>query len=858
MNKTKIRFLTILALFSAFALAFGFAVGALFHTKSALAVEYRPTEIFSAGTDGSVGASEGEGDQYVQFTFSKEKGSVHFRRDLALKWFAPLVPETEEGGEGEEGENGNDPAAQAEEPAATYQTGRYSMTFAFPTFDFTRFTLTYEGAEENVTKEGVSTNSLVFFYEDSTLKVAVRDSYHQPEEDVKEEEDTWFEETEKTALTVAAGGDITLSLTDEGVGYGEFKVLLNGEEAGVFTNIGGYFLEYLSSASSTPRDPITFTADKLAEGKTEQKLLMKELNGQSFTLNSDGRVTDNADPVLIVNEEVYAYTLGRKWSLTYEAVDVCDSSVTVTRRYAMVNAADEDGLYPKPLSGDYSALTTSTVFMPTSDTQEEEQYVSIYFELDDGTNLSGLTSGQKAEKWIYLAWYAADGQTKTLHSAKAYKCPKCGELVSEKEYEDLDSEWKCPNTEGTEDHGDVTKEQLELTEVDDFTYIIVNRGDIGAAQTGEKSGPTYVGVTADEATKTNVKAEEADTLAEEYQRAIDEIAYKKDKDGNLTRELALSAGDGSYFYLPSLRSLITSKNADYRNLRFSVYYKKQSLETSGSASSATSLRYNALRFEIDEEGKYIFKVLASDAAGNTMKYYDADGRLADVSSGNIWDIEEIPTFRFETGYTGAKVEDPGTQTPGYRESTYTVPSFDIVALSDYKATYTLYRFDEGALGGLSKPEYNDFVENVKDYVETYAACLKEVKTFNSSVSEEDEDQWERTDNKYHWDPDSSLSFVPQEATYYIVKLTIEEERLPGHTATAYQVIDVKNPLDPIPNTTEWLENNVTSVVLFSVSAVLLIVIIILFVVKPSDKNIEEVDVKTLRGKKQKGNKDKEE
>ena len=72
------------------------------------------------------------------------------------------------------------------------------------------------------------------------------------------------------------------------------------------------------------------------------------------------------------------------------------------------------------------------------------------------------------------------------------------------------------------------------------------------------------------------------------------------------------------------------------------------------------------------------------------------------------------------------------------------------------------------------------------------------------------------------------------------------------------MIDVKNPLDPIPNTTEWLENNVTSVVLFSVSAVLLIVIIILFVVKPSDKNIEEVDVKTLRGKKQKGNKDKEE
>ena len=150
MNKTKIRFMTIFALLAALALVLGIAGGALFVRKSALAVDYRPTEIFSAGTGGTVGSSEEEGDKYVQFTFSDDEGSVHFRRDLALKWFAP----TEEG----------------------YAANYFSLTFAFPSFGFSRLSLSFESAEENVSKEGTSINTLVFFYEENALKAAVRDA----------------------------------------------------------------------------------------------------------------------------------------------------------------------------------------------------------------------------------------------------------------------------------------------------------------------------------------------------------------------------------------------------------------------------------------------------------------------------------------------------------------------------------------------------------------------------------------------------------------------------------------------------------------------------------------------------------
>ena len=66
--------------------------------------------------------------------------------------------------------------------------------------------------------------------------------------------------------------------------------------------------------------------------------------------------------------------------------------------------------------------------------------------------------------------------------------------------------------------------------------------------------------------------------------------------------------------------------------------------------------------------------------------------------------------------------------------------------------------------------------------------------------------------------------------------------------TAYQVIDVRNPIDTLPDATYWLENNVAAVVLFCISGVLLIILVVLFVIKPK-KSVDEVDVKSLKGAK---------
>ncbi len=813
MSKVKIRLFTLVALVVLFAASLGLALFTA--AVRADAVTYSVNTVFSEGTGGTISAStpsEAGGDSYMRFT-QRDGGVVYYRRDLALKWYA-AVPKAAEA----------EPHALADltNPSVTHY---FSMTFAFApaayttrteadktlkvcprcgfgglsgetleadaavcsecgfsfadTLLFKEYEILFESAEENVSKDGKAVNSLRFKEgTDGKLTVAVVDASHREAED----SDLTYKELGDIAYN---GGDIRIdfSETDEEdavAAPGEFVVYATFNsirtQLGKFTNIGSYFMEYRSSGD-TPNTPITFkaTLEELPEGhetwnKVSQIVHMKALNGQSFTLTSEGKVEDNAPAVLVLDEKVYPYTLGKRFSLTYEAIDVCDDSVTVTRSYYML-AADKH----KPNEendDDYSQLTTSVFFMPSSDSDSTTQYVSIRFRLDDGR-------GADLREYVYLTWYAAE------------------DAVS------------------VQGEGDQA-----------FDYILVDR---------EQDGPSYTDITF-EGEENRVP----DTTArEKYQEAVTAAAEKT------------SAGEGAYIYLPSLRGLIGSDDADYRNLRFTISYYRPGQAEDATPNNETSLRYNALRFPISQKGKYVFKVIASDANGEPMRMY-LDGNLVNVTTSNAWDIDAIPTFTFEAKYTGATIEETKSQAVGYLDSVYTVSSFDVIALAGYSSEYTLYRFDASKLGERELPSYEACVSNAAQYAENdYKDCLVEIDPYNDDITEDDP-AWDRTDNAYEWDPDASTkTFRPQVSTYYFVKLEVTDAEFEGFTATAYQVIDVQNPRDTVVGRSDWLENNVTAVVLFSISAVLAIAIVVLFVVKPSDKKVEEVDVKSLKGNKKK-------
>lgn len=885
MSKFRVRLITILSIAVLFVLSLSLAVGALPHAASvASAAPVTPAQIFdSDGAGSSVGASEGD-ETYVQFTFETgavshpHSAEVYYRRSLALKWFVADDEAT--------GTLANPGKAQF-----------FSMTFSFGEIAFEEFEIAFEGTEENITKDGKSTNTVVFRKSGEQLEAVLHDSYYDA--DAEEPEGL-------TKVTVDPAKDVTVTIDDTDCASGDFSLYLEQDGAsskvGTLTNIGGYYLQWRSS-SSDGQTPITFRAsfDEEAEDELSQTVLMKSLNCQSFRLNGDGRVVDNASPVLVFNEKIYSFRLGQRFNLdvnsSYVSLDVIDETVSTSRSYYM--AKKEDNHYVKPneeYSGEYLSLTTSTYFMPTEETPEDLAYVSIRFRLDDGeshlhkcpdcgylysddkeevpfaslpssdteTETAWVCPGTKDDgsechaaksrfttvnTYVYLTWYADESAVETVGSTTEdegfdgyYVCPGCNKHYTVAEYAEFDENWTCPEviTPATDDKEEVlcgkTKSDLFLVDNSKFDYIKVDL---------EAQGPSYLGVTLNEDQKTNHTSDEAKQAEERYAELLTAEAEK------------VSAGRGAYLYLPSLRDLIGSDFADYRNLRFSICYRKPDSAIGSSASTSTSLRYNNLRVEVDRRGDYTFRIFAQDAAGNAMKYYNDDGQLVAVTTSNVWDIDGIPEFTCFIDYSGPVIEDSDTQTQGYRNTSYTIAGFDIVALDGYKTDYKLYRFDETAVEEKNLPEnvYQYLVDSAnaaKGDLSTFEGgwlldYLEEIDPFNDEIGENDE-KWDDTDNAYHWEPDS-LTFLPQERGYYFVKVDVTDVELIGTTTSAYKVIWIRNQTDTIPGHSNWLTNNVTAVVMFSISLVLLILLVVVWVVKPSDKKVEEVDLDSLKGKK---------
>ena len=461
MNKVKVHFVATVSLIVALLLTLAAAVGAaltgrVFASAEVTPVSYAPSAVFAAGgVAGEVGASEGD-ESYVQFTF-RDGGNVYFRRDLAYKWFTA------------------DP--EADSTLANPGRANYlSMEFTLPALDFETFAVTFESAEESVTKEEKAVNDIVFRMSDTTLQVAIKDADHR---DAENDELTWSD------LATGESAEISISFA-EGVNIGEFAVSITcggTTVEGALTNIGGNYAEYRSTSSSSPNTPITFSMTMPEDAASDAKVgvYMRSLNGQSFLLE-DGKVQDDTAPVLAVSEDVYAFTLGQRYSFTsYEAIDVCRDSVTVTRQYYMAKAT-ENGyeIADESATGTdsaYATLSTSTTFfMPTADNETvTDEYVSVRFSLDDNRKRE---EADILNEYVYLTWYAADTSAE-------------GGIVQ---------------TLTSSDGEDATSQD----------FIIVTAD--------EKEGPYYVGLTADEETGTNVATEEFEIAVAAYQTAVNEAA----------------------------------------------------------------------------------------------------------------------------------------------------------------------------------------------------------------------------------------------------------------------------------------------------------------------------------------------
>lgn len=731
MKTKKIQLVALLA-------AFIIGISGIFLSLSlrlASAATYSASSLFTSPDTGSL---ETNANEALKLVF-KDGSTVRYNRDLAYKWII------------------------RNDDSNTYVNGEnyFSMEFSFDEVNFTEFSVKFQSAENSVTKEEVAENEIIFF---ENGQLAFRNA---AEKDVEVENLTKVGEA-----TSLAGKAVKISF-GAGVKSGEYAVTVTVDgvaQTGTFTNIAGTYAEYVVSEII----PLSFSAE-LKESAEEQKISLKELNKQNFVLNEEGKVVDNAAPVLALNDDVKSFILGTKiLNFSYEAIDVCDSTVTKTIEYYQYDPSDE--------KAEWTSLTTSVKIFETALEggstileQDGKEYVCVRFVLNDDESNSGT---------YFIADYAQE-------SADRYE-----------------------KTVGTGDDEETLCFTAVITD-DESPYYTFFKKD----QTFDQVG--------------------FDAFKDVYQAAVDASADEQ------------RAGDGYYFYLPSLMDYIEDNDTAYTGLKFNIYYK---YTTTG---SQTRLAYNELKFPVTKAGKYVFKVIASDKSGNVMQYLNDDNRWANVTSDNVWDVDKIPSFTFTAENRGLEIEDLDEASNAYKDSNYSATKFTVKG-SDYEEEFSLFYLDGVTPGNVS---YGDLVTFANGYhEEDFVTALKgaysaiddqakftEIDAWDSDgPADEDEDGWDEHDNRYEWRP-SSFSFTPRDTGYYVIMGKFVDNDT-TQVVYAYEVVYVSSETDKSHGEIYWIEDNVVTVVFIVIAAVSLIGIVILLVVKPSDKSPETAEKKVKFGK----------
>lgn len=588
--------------------------------------------------------------------------------------------------------------------------------------------------------------------------------------------------------------NITLSLgraTSASASDGKYAVYASGTEIGEFTNVGGSFADFKSNVLI----PLTIEA-KLPEDAAEEArttVLFKSLNGQSFALDSEtGAIAaDTAVPVLVVNEELTGFTLGAKFDVDYTKIDVLDDSLQTTLEYYQYNPTDTAAVW-STLSTD--ASFSDTVYSNTTVLKEEnKEFVAVRLKIEDDAH-----AGDDGVVY-YFSWYT---ETTVTPSATA---------------------------------------TTENAAVSSLEYIPLTKNT---------QGPTFV----------------SSFDFDAFQREVDELAVAK------------NAGDSAKLNLPSVEGMFEDDDTKYKGFKYTVYYKSKS-SPSGTSKTAS---YNSLSIPVEKEGEYEFKIVAADKSGNSMTV-EVGGETVSVTSDNVWDLSEIPSFSFKIKSSALSVDEGKIafrNTTGIIDVTFELDAFDVEGPSGYSEDYALFYFDLGVFKDvypdvqvdetvLSSIQYADLVHAAFDpsvvddvaelYVKLYAeklikkgnlsgvtveglteadengnVILRKIGEKNSSFSES-----VYPDNKYEWDK-SDKSFNPAHEGIYIAFGIFTHPELTGNTVGAYRVISVSATEDVIAGETQWLRNNLASVILFSIAAVLLVIIIVLLLIKPSDETLEDV------------------
>lgn len=679
-----------------------------------------------------------------------------------------------------------------------------SIAFSLEDKNFSEFALTLETASLTATEKNKITNKIVFTASGDAI-------------------DARLDADGNTSMPVCTNGEkkivLTIANAESGTGVeieGEYNVIVNGITIGSMKNIGSDYAGYVSDDEKN-RVPLSFSA-KLKEGQKSTVCVFESMNGQSFALNDSKEIEDTAAPVLVIDDTTYVAAMGQMFALETKIIDVLDrtSSVKNTAEYFQWSPVLTEAKYQsldsvKILEMQYEKDgKTTSVYDETFDGKTAREYISVKYTLADSTHKKDAAEGEAKAAEVYAAWY-------------------------------------------------LKNEKYEMSLADDAHTTLQL-----LAVCDDKDAPEYSGTAAD---------------AEAYQRELDDKV--KDED--------LEAGSGESFYLPSPGKLFSDNSTGYKSLKYTLCYKAPG---ASSASSSANVSLSSLKLSVEEYGVYEFKLFVTDRAGNVMKS-GAAGEEEVITADNIWDHEELPTFTINIEKQKKIYIDDGSKSSrsdtGLIGVKYTDISFSVKGGTTRKSEYGLYYFDlahfNDVFGGKYRLSASDLTaltsndlsgaKTIEEAAEKYAAALavkldstaelkaadfleirngkivlRKIDEYRDKVSED-----YAPSNKYEWKA-TDKSFIPVESGNYIVFGVFKDSVYESEDACAagYKAISVTDKEDINPGESEWLKNNLVSVILFSIAGVMLILIIILLFVKPSDETLEDIGNEKAAKKEKKSKK----
>ena len=818
---------------------------------------------------------QGEGDDaatvsYVKFNIGHDNGeaqTITYRQNLAYTW---LSADKEEGSEGDDesddGLNGY---------TNSYSRKYLSMSLSFESVTFKRFYIKLQSQQYVLTKDGVTDNYIIFTpAEGGKLQISVAQSLDEEEGKIKDE---------KVCETTYNAGDIfNLSLghnlNDYGADYqttdfkGDYDLYINGADSGLdIKNVYEHYASYVSSGD-TAVTPLTFSAqfENGAASDAVAEMVIREINGQSFevsnytdVLGSAGAaptIKDNAPPVMCFAETPSYLKYGSSISFNYKVIDVLASSPRSTAYYYVLTGEqyasetfdydktysqyendkdkdnDEDdgeneGEDKEELGNPFIQASSSSNYRiirddKTFNPQLDNVYglVKIYYEIAD------VSGSSKQDDVVFVDWYAKKDALVNIYELKG---------------------------------GAGTSNFIKL--IDDKPGVTYAQENVFAASTKDEVEEIY---------RKNVEM-----FQKGYQKAIDE-AIEELEDGKLY------AG-GEKFYLPAIERGIEILNSagipeftgvwsfmdDYftsRDYKYSIYYK------ANSTGSNTSLAANKLSMDLNSaDVTYTFIIYITDPFGNDMRYptMDADGKIIweKISTANVWDEEYeglLPRFTVDVSYKKATAENPESLSLAYVKTNYSGVSFKITGVSGtYTANYNLYVFDRNAFNEDTKSlnngaglnfTFSDFVKNYEKLFSDTFEGVEHTRKYFTTVKPSS--QLLETDANYalfkaiNWNA-NTLSFTPQTVDdYYIVTLTLKDNRTPDASEKYFAAVAASVQTKSLKGESDWLEQNVTSVVLLAIAGVCLIALLVLLIVKPKDKGDIDVVYAEVEGSKSKNGK----